>query len=99
MEGYLGNIATGLLAGLNAVRFLNDQTLLQLPPTTMLGALLNYITQAEINHFQPMKANFGILPPLSTPPRNKRERANAYADRALQDMQYWLADHQLDGQP
>ncbi|NMC52015.1 MAG: methylenetetrahydrofolate--tRNA-(uracil(54)-C(5))-methyltransferase (FADH(2)-oxidizing) TrmFO [Chloroflexi bacterium] len=99
VEGYLGNIATGLLAGLNAVRFLHDQPLLQPPPTTMLGALLNYITQAEINHFQPMKANFGILPPLSNPPRNKRERASAYADRALQDMQNWLTDHPLDGQP
>lgn len=99
VEGYLGNIATGLLAGVNAVRFLNHQPLLQLPPTTILGALLNYITQAEIKHFQPMKANFGILPPLSSPPRNKRERSSAYADRAFRDLQAWLLNHQLDGQP
>lgn len=61
VEGYAGNIATGLLAGINAAKFLKTEELLTLPATTMLGALCNYITNADAKHFQPMKANFGIL--------------------------------------
>ena len=60
----MGNIATGLLAGLNASRLLNQQPLLTLPADTMLGALCHYVTHADLKDFQPMKANFGILPPL-----------------------------------
>jgi methylenetetrahydrofolate--tRNA-(uracil-5-)-methyltransferase len=97
VEGYVGNAATGLLAGINAVRTQRGEPLVTLPPTTMLGALCHYITHAEPKHFQPMKANFGILPPLDTltlrqaqgsgPPRDKRARAAAYAQRAILDMQ------------
>ncbi len=87
-EGYAGNIATGLLAGINAARHLRGQTLCQLPPTTMLGALCTYITQAPLDEFQPMKANFGIMPPLEDPPvKGKRARAARYAERALQDLE------------
>ena len=92
VEGYAGNIATGLLAGLNAARFVRGQPPLILPPETMLGALCHYITHADPKDFQPMKANFGILPPLAEPiPRdksvqNRRARAQAYAERALRAM-------------
>lgn len=83
VEGYLGNIATGLFAGVNAARFAQGQPLLELPRTTMLGALCHYITQADPGSFQPMKANLGILPPLDDGiHRKKRERAQAYAERA-----------------
>jgi methylenetetrahydrofolate--tRNA-(uracil-5-)-methyltransferase len=100
VEGYVGNAATGLLAGVNAVRALRGEPLVTLPPTTMLGALCHYITHAEPKHFQPMKANFGILPPLdpstgSGPPRDKRLRAAAYADRAIRDMQATLDDMRI----
>lgn len=94
VEGYAGNIATGLLAGVNAARLLRGEPLLTLPTTTMLGALCHYITHADPADFQPMKANFGILPPLDTPGkgrRNKRQRAQAYAERALQDLESALA--------
>ena len=94
VEGYAGNIATGLLAGVNAARLLRGEPLLALPTTTMLGALCHYITHADPADFQPMKANFGILPPLDTPGkgrRNKRQRAQAYAERALQDLESALA--------
>jgi methylenetetrahydrofolate--tRNA-(uracil-5-)-methyltransferase len=90
VEGYMGNVATGLLAGRNAVRFLAGQTLLELPDTTMLGALCRYITSAEERNFQPMKANFGLLPPLGHPPRAKLERGSAYASRALADLRAYL---------
>jgi methylenetetrahydrofolate--tRNA-(uracil-5-)-methyltransferase len=89
VEGYMGNIATGLLAGINAARVLNDESPLTLPQTTMLGALCHYVTHADLKDFQPMKANFGILPPLDTRV-NKRERGKAYAERALEEMHLML---------
>jgi len=92
VEGYVGNIATGLLAGLNAARLHDQQPLLALPPTTMLGALCHYVTHAEEADFQPMKANFGILPPLPDSERmGRRGRAQANAARALQDLDDYLA--------
>lgn len=87
VEGYMGNIATGLLAGLNAARLLHHEELLTLPQTTMLGALCHYITRADLKDFQPMKANFGILPALELASKiGKRERGKAYAERALEDL-------------
>ncbi len=85
-EGYVGSIAGGLLAGWNAARLLQDQPLIVLPPTTMSGALFHYITHANPEHFRPMKANFGILPPLEPAIRNKRKRYHAYAQRALASL-------------
>ncbi len=82
VEGYVGNAATGLLAGVNAVRALHHEPLITLPADTMLGALCHYVTHAEPKHFQPMKANFGILPSLDNPSRDKRQRAIAYSQRA-----------------
>ena len=91
VEGYMGNIATGLLAGINAALFHKRQPLITLPPTTMLGALCHYVTHADLKDFQPMKANFGILPSLEGTKRlGKRERAKAYADRALADLENTL---------
>jgi len=93
VEGYLGNVATGLLAGWNAARRLQGQAPLTLPVTTMLGALCHYITHADLADFQPMKANFGILPPLATRSRmGRRERARAYAERARLDLDHFLEE-------
>ena len=86
VEGYVGNVATGLLAALNMSRYLGDEALWIPERTTMLGALCYYITHAEQKDFQPMKANFGILPDLPSRIKNKRERKKAYSDRALTDM-------------
>ena len=90
MEGYSGSIATGLLAGINATRYLNHETLLELPLTSMTGALVHFITNSEMKDFQPMKANFGILPPLDPPLKSKKFRYEAYAKRALQDLDFFL---------
>ncbi len=91
VEGYMGNIATGLLAGINAARLLNHEQPITLPPTTMLGALCYYITHADLKDFQPMKANFGILPPIEfTSKIGKRDRGKAYAERALIGLQLTL---------
>ncbi len=92
VEGYVGNIATGLLAGLNAVRLHRGEPPLVLPPTTMLGALCHYVTHASPADFQPMKANFGILPPLALSGKSgRRQRSAAYAERALADLDAYLA--------
>jgi methylenetetrahydrofolate--tRNA-(uracil-5-)-methyltransferase len=92
VEGYMGNIATGLLAGVNAARIFQNEELIMLPRTTMLGALCHYVTHADLKDFQPMKANFGILPPLEfTSKIGKRERGKAYAERALADLKLALS--------
>ena len=91
VEGYMGNIATGLLAGQNAARVLGGQPPLELPQTTMLGALCHYVTHADLRDFQPMKANFGILPPIESDKRLKgRDRARAHVERALADLENFL---------
>jgi methylenetetrahydrofolate--tRNA-(uracil-5-)-methyltransferase len=86
VEGYIGNVATGLVAGINAANYLHGEPLFTFPQETMTGALLHYITHASPADFQPMKANFGILPKLSRIPRSKKERALLYAGRALAAM-------------
>jgi methylenetetrahydrofolate--tRNA-(uracil-5-)-methyltransferase len=83
VEGYVGSVGSGWLAGVNAARFALGEELLELPRTTMLGALCHYVSCAEPDSFQPMKANFGLLPPLDPPVRNKRKRHQAYAERAI----------------
>ncbi|NDJ62127.1 MAG: methylenetetrahydrofolate--tRNA-(uracil(54)-C(5))-methyltransferase (FADH(2)-oxidizing) TrmFO [Chloroflexi bacterium] len=86
VEGYMGNVATGLLAGVNMAYLLGGKPTWTLPPTTMLGALCHYVTHAEAKHFQPMKANFGILPELPQRVKDKRMRGTAYVQRALEDL-------------
>jgi methylenetetrahydrofolate--tRNA-(uracil-5-)-methyltransferase len=91
-EGYVGSTMGGLVAGINLARLLQGQPLLELPPTTMMGALLHYITHAEPKHFQPMKANMGLLPELAQPVRDKARKNAAYAERAQRDLTAYLAE-------
>jgi methylenetetrahydrofolate--tRNA-(uracil-5-)-methyltransferase len=86
-EGYVAAIAGGLLAGLNAARILQGLDPVVFPPTTMIGALMHYITHAESDTFQPMKANFGLLPELGVPIRDKQKRKDALVARALADLE------------
>ena len=100
VEGYMGNIATGVLAGINAARRYHQQELLTLPQTTMLGALCHYVTHASLKDFQPMKANFGILPALDPETKiGKRERGRAYAERSLADLQSAFTKEDLAAPP
>ena len=93
VEGYMGNIATGLLAGINMARLIQNKALLTLPKESMLGALCHYITHADLKDFQPMKANFGILPDLNLGKKiSKREKGQAYADRASQSLETYLQE-------
>lgn len=93
VEGYMGNVATGLLAGVNLARQLHHQPEISLPATTMLGALCNYVTHADSASFQPMKTNFGIMPELDAPPRDKRLRAVAYVERGLKELRALMDDN------
>jgi methylenetetrahydrofolate--tRNA-(uracil-5-)-methyltransferase len=92
-EGYVGSIATGLLAGVNVARLLREEPLWVPPSTTMAGALVRYLTTPGRDDFQPMKANFGLLPPLEPPVRGKRQRYKAYAARALGDLETFLGEY------
>src|SRR5690349_581811 len=94
VEGYMGNIATGLLAGMNITRLLQNKAPLTLPRETMLGSLCHYITNASLKDFQPMKANFGILPNLYLTKRiGKREKGAAYAERAAASLGNYLKEN------
>ena len=87
VEGYMESAASGILAGINAARFERGLAPLILPPDTMTGALAGYISDpANEKHFQPMGANFGVLPPLADPIRDKRERYAALSARGLSHL-------------
>jgi len=89
VEGYTESTATGLLAGINLSRMLRGDAPVVPPPTTMLGALYRYLREAEPAHFQPMKANFGLVDDLPTRVKAKRLKREAIAERALADMTRW----------
>lgn len=83
VEGYVESAGSGLIAGINAARKALNQPLLEFPAVTAIGAMAHYITHTSPRHFQPMNANFGIMPALDVPIKNKLARNQAYADRAL----------------
>ncbi len=83
VEGYMESAASGIIAGINAVRHLRQEPPLILPNFTMMGALLGFITDETVEKFQPMGANFGIIPPLDTHIRDKKVRYAALAERSL----------------
>ena len=93
VEGYMESAASGILAGINAVRTLKQQPTLVFPADTMMGALSRYIADPSVRKFQPMGANLGILPELENRPRDKRERAAAYAYRALASQERFIKQH------
>ena len=92
VEGYMESAGAGVLAGLNAARRLRGQDPLVLPRETMLGALAGYISDPSVKNFQPMGANFGVLPPLERPVREKRERYESLSTRALAALSAWLRE-------
>ncbi|MBQ1546532.1 MAG: methylenetetrahydrofolate--tRNA-(uracil(54)-C(5))-methyltransferase (FADH(2)-oxidizing) TrmFO [Clostridia bacterium] len=83
VEGYMESGASGLIAGINAAAREGRCGELVLPKFTMIGALCAYISDETVSDFQPMGANFGVLPPLDTHIRDKQQRACEYADRSL----------------
>ncbi|MBV9850132.1 MAG: methylenetetrahydrofolate--tRNA-(uracil(54)-C(5))-methyltransferase (FADH(2)-oxidizing) TrmFO [Armatimonadetes bacterium] len=86
VEGYVESAATGILAGRNAARLVQGKSLLTLPDTTMLGALVAYVAHYDGKDFQPMNSNWGIVPPLPERVRDKKEKARLLAERGLADL-------------
>lgn len=84
VEGYMESAASGIVAAINAVNKLKNKPQFILPKFTMIGALLNYITDESVENFQPMGANFGVLPALDVHIKDKRERYSALAERSLE---------------
>ena len=100
VEGYTESLGTGLLAGVNLARLLQGERPLVPPPETMLGALLRYVHQADPAHFQPMNANFGLLPPLDQRVRDKQKKKAWLAERALRAMRGFVeALHSVSPSP
>lgn len=93
VEGYLGNIASGLLAGINAANFTQGMEVCIFPPSTLIGAMTRYITQCSEKSFQPMKANFGLLPELEDGSVPRPERAARYVKSASIAMKKYVESH------
>ena len=87
VEGYMESASSGILAGLNMVRRLKGEEPLVLPVTTMMGALSHYISDASVKNFQPMGANFGVLPPIEPKIRDKKLRYQALSERAMNELE------------
>lgn len=86
VEGYMESAASGIMAGINAVRRTENKPPFVLNNDTMIGALSEYISDESVTDFQPMGANFGILPPIEPKIRDKRERYMALAKRAVESL-------------
>jgi methylenetetrahydrofolate--tRNA-(uracil-5-)-methyltransferase len=94
VEGYMESTAIGLLCGINAHRCANGMPLLAPPPTTAMGALVDYITRSGAVPFQPMNINFGLLPPLPGKSKGRGKRL-LLAKRALKDMEGWKKKNEI----
>ncbi len=92
VEGYMESASSGILAGLNMVRKLQGKETLVLPETSMIGALMRYISDESVKNFQPMGANFGVLPPIEPKIRDKQERYAALSQRGLGDLKTYLQE-------
>lgn len=93
-EGYTESIASGLLAGINMAKLLSNEPLLELPLDTMLGALTHYITNPEHDRFQPINSNWGIVPPVELPKKerkNKKLKGELMANRAVKSLENYLS--------
>lgn len=96
VEGYMESASSGLLAGINCARHILGKTLITLPETSMIGALSRYISDESVVKFQPMGANFGILPELENRPRDKKQRAEAYSSRGLDELKNMITQQNLN---
>ncbi|MGH8011228.1 MAG: methylenetetrahydrofolate--tRNA-(uracil(54)-C(5))-methyltransferase (FADH(2)-oxidizing) TrmFO [Candidatus Binataceae bacterium] len=95
VEGYVESAAMGLLAGLNAARMADGTTLVAPPRETALGSLVAYITDTSRQDFQPMNANYGLMPPLTSAARGRQKKVEI-GQRALRLFEQWRVDHDLE---
>lgn len=94
-EGYTESIASGLLAGINMAHFINNEELLELPTTTILGALTHYISDENHTKFQPINSNWGILEPIELPKKerkNKKMKNELLAKRSIETLENFISN-------
>lgn len=97
VEGYMESASSGIMAGFNAVRLLQNKESVVLPAESMIGALSRYISNEAVENFQPMGANFGVLPPLDEKIRDKKLRYSALAQRGLEKVKKILEEIKTEG--
>ncbi|MGI6453974.1 MAG: methylenetetrahydrofolate--tRNA-(uracil(54)-C(5))-methyltransferase (FADH(2)-oxidizing) TrmFO [Syntrophomonadaceae bacterium] len=90
VEGYMESAATGIVAGINAAHKVLGKEPVIMSPYTMIGALIRHITDSSIQEFQPINANFGILPSLDIPIKDKKSRYQSYTQRSIRYMSQFL---------
>ena len=95
VEGYMESAASGLMAGINLARRLKGEETVVLPKDTMIGALSRYISDESVKNFQPMGANFGVLPPLEEKIRDKQERYMQLANRGMESLKDFAINNNL----
>lgn len=86
VEGYMESTASGLIAGVSMAQKISGKTIAFLPKTTIIGAITNYLVSAQPDNFQPMNANFGILPPLDVKIKDKTLKKQEYSSRSIRDL-------------
>lgn len=96
VEGYMESAASGILAGINAVKKIQNKSKFVLPEETMMGALAHYISSSPAEDFQPMGANFGILPKIEPHIRDKKARYNALSDRSINILKNILNERSVE---
>ncbi|MFI3252304.1 MAG: methylenetetrahydrofolate--tRNA-(uracil(54)-C(5))-methyltransferase (FADH(2)-oxidizing) TrmFO [bacterium] len=92
VEGYVESAASGIYAGINMLKHLNEEKLLVFPQETIMGSMAHYITHASKSNFQPMNANFGILPSLEVA-HKKKERKGLYGQRAIDKLKEYMEEN------
>ncbi|HVN28113.1 MAG TPA: methylenetetrahydrofolate--tRNA-(uracil(54)-C(5))-methyltransferase (FADH(2)-oxidizing) TrmFO, partial [Candidatus Binataceae bacterium] len=95
VEGYVESAAAGLLAAINAARLVDERAAVYPPPETALGSLIAYVTDSTRRDFQPMNANYGLMPDLAARIRG-REKKIQMGRRALMKMDEWIALNSLE---
>ncbi|MGL4522482.1 MAG: FADH(2)-oxidizing methylenetetrahydrofolate--tRNA-(uracil(54)-C(5))-methyltransferase TrmFO [Bacilli bacterium] len=95
VEGYVESAASGLVAGINAAKVVMGETPVVFPVMTSIGSMSHYITHTDSKNFQPMNANFGLIPPLEKKIRKKAEKNEAIAKRALDELQQFCELHKM----
>ncbi|WP_342252413.1 methylenetetrahydrofolate--tRNA-(uracil(54)-C(5))-methyltransferase (FADH(2)-oxidizing) TrmFO [Spiroplasma endosymbiont of Amphibalanus improvisus] len=92
VEGYVESTATGIIGALNCINFIEKKEMLFIPETSVMGSLVNYIINSSAKNFQPMKANFGILPDVSNKVKfkSKQEKNQAYYERSMTDLKHFI---------
>jgi methylenetetrahydrofolate--tRNA-(uracil-5-)-methyltransferase len=97
VEGYTESTAVGILAAVNLDRIVRGEQPVIPPPTTMLGALMRYLREADPTHFQPMNSNFGLVEPLETVVRDKQLKREMLSERGQADFTTWMSTHGVEG--